>query len=256
MKLEHAAQTDVGLVRDLNEDAFIVEPSENMYLVADGMGGQAAGEIASAMACEKITDFIVLTSVEAGATWPTSYDNLLSHSLNRLQEAFRSANRAIYEAASTDPDKQGMGTTGVCALFEDSTMYLAHVGDSRAYLIRNGSMEQLTRDHSWIHDQVESGLMTEEEAQDHPYRNIITRALGAGSDVRVDLSEHPLEDNDLMLLCSDGLTAMVSDDQIMNLLKDNAEDLDAAVKAFIDAANASGGKDNITAILIRYSSGE
>jgi protein phosphatase len=254
MKLEHAAQTDVGLVRDLNEDAFIVEPSEKMYLVADGMGGQAAGEIASALACERITDFIILTSIEAGSTWPTSYDNLLSHSLNRLQEAFRSANRAIYETASTDPDKQGMGTTAVCALFEDNTMYLAHVGDSRAYLIRNGLLEQLTRDHSWIHDQVESGLMTEEEAHDHPYRNIITRALGAGPEVRIDLSERSLEDNDLILLCSDGLTAMVSDDQILEMLNDDGDDLDASVRALIDAANDNGGKDNITALLIKCSS--
>ncbi len=230
--VEQVGRTDVGRQRSANEDSLVLRPP--FFAVADGMGGARAGEVASAIAAEAFEG-----ASAAGEAAEAQLARLL-----------REANRRIYDLAVTDESHRGMGTTLTAAKVHDGEVSLAHVGDSRAYRMRDGGLEQITRDHSLVAELERSGQITPEAAEHHPQRSIITRALGPEPDVEVDTYTLSARDGDLFLLCSDGLTSMISDDDVAAILRTSAT-LDEAADALIKAANQSGGKDNITVVLFR-----
>jgi protein phosphatase len=228
--------SDTGRRRRRNEDNYVVAPP--LFAVADGMGGAQAGEVASQLAA---------SALEAG-------DSEALDGTERIDSLIQEANRRIYDRASTDPTASGMGTTMTVALVEGMTVAIGHVGDSRAYLVRAEQMEQLTEDHSLVNELLKTGKLSEEEAQIHPQRSVITRAVGTDPDVDVDGFAIEAEDGDVFLICSDGLSDMVADEEILEVLHQNRDDLDKAVKALVAAANKGGGEDNITAVAFRISS--
>jgi serine/threonine protein phosphatase PrpC len=250
MEVKAFGLTHVGRQRQHNEDAFLVEDDAKLFLVADGMGGHAAGEIASRIAVDSINEFIVHTKEDDG-TWPHAYDEHFSRSTNRLMAALRMANNRVLEAMRKDARLRGMGTTVVACMVDEGTISVAHVGDSRAYLIRGGKLSRITNDHSWVFEQVQAGMLTEAEAEKHPLRNVITRALGGALQVVPDASEVEAQAGDVLLLCSDGLTGMVPESEILRLVSASERDLEGACRQLIDAANERGGLDNITAVLVR-----
>jgi protein phosphatase len=231
-----AVASDTGRRRRRNEDNYVVAPP--LFGVADGMGGAQAGEVASQLAA---------SALEAG-------DPEALEGTTRLDALIQEANRRIYDRASTDPTASGMGTTMTVALVEGMTVAIGHVGDSRAYLVRDEQMEQLTEDHSLVNELLKTGKLSEEEAHVHPQRSVITRAVGTDPDVDVDGFTIDAEEGDVFLICSDGLSDMVEDEQILEVLHQNRADLDRAVKELVAAANKGGGEDNITAIAFRISS--
>lgn len=249
MPVQAFGLTDVGRQRQHNEDTFLVQTDANLFLVADGMGGHAAGEIASKIAAETISEFIVHTKEEEG-TWPHAYDERYRRSTNRLMTALRIANTRVLEAMRKDARLRGMGTTVVASLIDGDLASIAHVGDSRAYLIRDGQMARVTNDHSWVYEQVQAGMLTEAEAEKHPLRNVITRALGGALTVVPEASEYQVRPGDRLLLCSDGLTGMVSEEEILRIVTEH-EDPQEACRALIDYANDRGGYDNVTAVIVR-----
>ena len=206
--------TDVGRKRKHNEDAFALDVSEGLFIVADGMGGHAAGEVASKITVETIGEFIAATRQKEEATWPFKYNHELDFNSNRLAVAIEKANERVMAAVAAQPWLKGMGTTVVAGLLNEKLLSLAHVGDSRAYLFRDGQLSRLTDDHSWVHEQVTAGILTEEEAKTHPLKNVVTRALGGGPSVSPDLQELVFSPGDRFLFCSDGLTTMVGDEEI------------------------------------------
>jgi serine/threonine protein phosphatase PrpC len=252
MNVKAYGLTDVGRQRQHNEDTFLVADEAKLFLVADGMGGHAAGEIASRIAVDSISEFIVHTKEDDG-TWPHAYDEHYTRTTNRLMAALRMANTRVLEAMRKDAKLRGMGTTVVAAMADDGKFSVAHVGDSRAYMIRNGKISRITNDHSWVFEQVQAGMLTEAEAEKHPLRNVITRALGGALSVNPDASEIDSRPGDVYLLCSDGLTGMVPEEEILKLVTANADDLEAACRQLIDTANERGGLDNVTAILVKTS---
>jgi PPM family protein phosphatase len=226
-----ASLTDTGRRRRHNEDAYVCEPP--LFAVADGMGGAQAGELASGLAAAALRDD---TSQREG------------DGEQRVDELIQAANRRVYERQSEDAAASGMGTTMTVALVEDGRVAIGHVGDSRAYLIRNRRLEQLTEDHSLVAELVRSGKLSPEEAEGHPQRSVITRVLGTDPDVDVDTFSVETRPGDLFLLCSDGLSSMVDDETILNEVERNRDDLRAAAKALVRAANKGGGEDNITVV--------
>src|SRR5229473_2071535 len=236
--------TDVGRQRQHNEDAFLVADEAKLFLVADGMGGHAAGEIASRIAVDSISEFIVHTKEDDG-TWPHAYDEHYTRTTNRLMAALRMANTRVLEAMRKDARLRGMGTTVVAAMADGDKMSVAHVGDSRAYMIRHGKISRITSDHSWVFEQVQAGMLTEAEAEKHPLRNVITRALGGALSVNPDAAEVEARSGDVYLLCSDGLTGMVPEDEILRVVTEDENDLQAACQKLIDTANERGGLDNV-----------
>jgi len=229
---EHFEKSDTGRQRRANEDSFFVRAP--LFVVADGMGGAQAGEVASRLAAETFS---------AG---------LPDHgtSEQRLEARVREANRRIHEVSQEDRALNGMGTTLTAAYLEGDELTLAHVGDSRAYLLRDGELSRLTRDHTLVEELVRRGELTEQEAAEHPQRSIITRALGPEPDIDIDLHTHPARAGDVLLLCSDGLTGMIGEDELQELLS-GAPSLREAGRALVDAANEAGGRDNITVVLFR-----
>jgi protein phosphatase len=255
MPIEHAGLTDVGMRRDHNEDSYCTNADHQLYIVCDGMGGHAAGEVASRIAVETVEKFTSATGNDADITWPFEYDENLSLNANRIRTAIRLANQNLIAHIQERKEYKGMGTTIVCSIVNGADASFGHVGDSRIYLIRKGEIRQLTRDHSWIDEQIKQGILTLEEARKHPLRNVITRALGSKDDVVVDVMDTRLEDEDILLLCSDGLTGMLEDREILQVVDAHKADLAAACKALIENANAHGGDDNVTAVLLRYRDG-
>ena len=250
MQVKAYGLTHVGRQRQHNEDAFLVEGEHRLFLVADGMGGHAAGEIASRIAVDSISEFILHTKEDDG-TWPHAYDEQYKRTTNRLMAAVRMANTRVLEAMRKDARLRGMGTTIVACLADDDTVSVAHVGDSRAYLIRSGQLSRITNDHSWVFEQVQAGMLTEAEAEKHPLRNVITPAQGGALQVTPDASEIDPQPGDVFLLCSDGLTGMVPENEILRVVTDNNGDLQKACQQLIDAANERGGLDNVTAVLVK-----
>jgi len=251
MKITHAALSDVGRKREHNEDSFVVVERDSLFVVADGMGGHAAGEVASRIAVNAMAEFIGSTRKDAEITWPYEYDTNLSVASNRLKTAIRIANQRIIDTISQKRELEGMGTTLVAVLVSDGVACIAHVGDSRSYLARDGKLTQLTGDHSWVNEQIKLGFLTKEEAVRHPFRNVVTRALGSKEDVQVDIAETELRENDTLLLCSDGLNTMVDDATILEIVTAANGDMDTAATQLIAKANEHGGEDNVTAVLIR-----
>jgi protein phosphatase len=243
--------TDVGLQREHNEDSFAVLPEHDLFIVADGMGGHRAGDVASRLASESISDFFQRTAGEE-VTWPFHFDSALSESENRLLTAIRLANRQIYEHSLKSQDLRGMGTTVVGALFNPDTrkMYVGHVGDSRAYMIRDGRISQLTRDHSLVNDYLKVMPDMPEDQRSELPKNVITRALGMQDSVEVDLLAHEVKVGDTFVLCSDGLSGMISDTEIMQMAGNGRDPTDAC-RDLAALANEHGGEDNITAVVVR-----
>jgi len=227
------ALTDTGRRRRHNEDVYVVDPP--IFAIADGMGGAKAGEVAAGLAADVLRG-------EGGS------------GEEALVTLIQEANRRVYERAAEDTAKSGMGTTMTVALLEDSHVRIGHVGDSRAYLIRDGELSQLTDDHSLVGELVRSGKLAPEEAETHPQRSVITRVLGTDPDVDVDTITIETRSGDLFLLCSDGLYSMVGNDRILELVERNRRDLDAAAKALVAAANKGGGDDNITVVAFEIAS--
>jgi protein phosphatase len=226
----YARASDTGRKRRRNEDSYVVAPP--LFAVADGMGGAQAGEVASRLAAAALED-----SDSGTLSGPELVISLINE-----------ANRRVYERAASDPATSGMGTTMTVALVEGGRVTIGHVGDSRAYLVRNGGLEQLTEDHSLVNELLKSGKLSREEADVHPQRSVITRAVGTDPDVDVDAFTVDAVEGDVFLLCSDGLTDMVSDEEILEVLERHRDDLDRAAKALVSAANRGGGEDNITVI--------
>jgi serine/threonine protein phosphatase PrpC len=229
---EEAHKTDTGRQRNANEDSYFARAP--LFAVADGMGGAQAGEVASRIA--------------AGAFEHPRNDS--DSAEGQLEEIAQKANREIHQLAQKDSSRAGMGTTLTAAMLRDDEVALGHVGDSRAYLLRGGELKRLTKDHSLVEELRRQGRLTEEQAEEHPQRSIITRALGPEPSVNVDTMTFPARDGDVFLLCSDGLTTMVSDKEIREILV-NAKSLRSAVNKLVDAANRGGGRDNITAVAFR-----
>ena len=251
LKARGVGITDVGLQRDHNEDTFAVLQEHELFIVADGMGGHRAGDVASRLASESISDFFQRTAGEE-VTWPFHFDSGLSKSENRLLTAIRLANRQIYEHSLKSHDLRGMGTTVVGALFNPETrkMYVGHVGDSRAYVIRDGKISQLTRDHSLVNDYLKVMPDMPEDQRSELPKNVITLALGMQDSVEVDLLAHDTRLGHTFVLCSDGLSGMISDAEILQVAGQNG-DLAAACHKLTALANEHGGEDNITAVLVR-----
>jgi PPM family protein phosphatase len=250
----HSARTDLGRKRTLNEDSYVVAAEHGLFVVADGMGGHAAGEVASAMAVETMGQFFQATNSGEEITWPFEIDENLPIQANKLKTAIRLANRRIHQSAIEQHRLEGMGTTivGVVVVPDQNIACIGHVGDSRAYLVREGELWSLTTDHSWVNVQVMLGQITEEEARYHPMKNIITRALGTKEDVEVDISVRELYPGDYILLCSDGLSGMIEEKEILQCVLSRKDDLEKATEDLIRRANAHGGDDNITVILLHF----
>jgi len=249
VKVHAAARTDLGLVRQNNEDNYYIDETIGLLIVADGMGGHASGEIASKMTVDIIRDCFKGSGKDKPfQTGP--YQKDFSEATNRLASSIRLANLAVWEASGNRPELSGMGTTIAAVQVDGNRLSIAHVGDSRVYLIRAGNIEQLTDDHSLVYEQVKRDLITKEEASRSDMKNILTRALGISNDVEVDLAEMTLAVNDILLLCSDGLSGMVDDETILSVVM-TIDDPAAACEKLIAMANANGGKDNITVVIAR-----
>jgi protein phosphatase len=246
-----AVSSDSGLRRTSNEDSFCSRPDLGLYIVADGMGGHVAGEVASRVAVEAIQAFIQETAgADKNRTWPFPFEASLSLAANRLKAAFRLANRRIASAIADSQDLRGMATTASALLAGSDGVCVAHVGDSRVYVLRDAALEQITHDHSWVEEQVRAGTMTPTAARQHPWRNVVTRALSGGEDPEVDVTEIKPARGERYLLCSDGLFSVVGDERIANILADRSLTLDQVCSRLIAAANAAGGPDNITALVL------
>lgn len=248
-----AAKTDVGKKRQGNEDRFCLDPALGLYVVADGMGGHAAGEVASRLAVETIQEWMekYLSGADAAIMGPA--DATGSAEANFLLSSIRLANRIIFDSAKDRREYAGMGTTVVAALTQDDRFVLANVGDSRIYRIRRDHIMQVSRDHSFVQQQVDSGVMSAAEAHQSQYRHMITRALGLKETVDVDLTEQPARPGDVLVLCSDGLSDLLDDEEILAAVRDHADNLDQACQALVDRANAKGGDDNITVLVVQAS---
>jgi protein phosphatase len=257
MKITWAVRTDPGLRRSSNEDSYCTRPDLGLFVVADGMGGHVAGEVASRVAVETIQAFIADTAgADKNRTWPFPFEPNISVEGNRLKGAFRLANRRIASAMDDSADLRGMATTASAVLAGKKAVCLAHVGDSRIYSMRDGSLQQLTHDHSWVEEQVRAGTMTEAAAKQHPWRNVVTRALSGGTDPDIDTVEIVPTPHERFLLCSDGLSGVVSREEIEQILGDRALSLDEICDRLVAAANEGGGPDNVTALVIEVAAGD
>jgi PPM family protein phosphatase len=253
MPLEAFGQTDVGRRRKLNEDNFLVKPETNLYAVCDGMGGHNAGEVASKMAIETLEAFIRKSAgEEKDITWPYGLEAHLSFEANRLKTAVKLANKKVFKSADNREDYTGMGTTLVAAIVSGKVVTIGSAGDSRAYLIRPGELKQLTRDDSWVSAAWAEGILSHDEIDRHPLRNVITKAVGAKEEIELDTVEHHLKKGDVILLCSDGLHSMINDEAILKTVTPFPATLPEAAQKLIDAANEAGGKDNVSVVLLRY----
>jgi len=250
--IESWGSTDVGMTRRLNEDVFLVDENLGVYLVADGMGGHAAGEVASRLAAEEIIRNLSEHVSVGKETWPDHWNMARSATANRVVDAILAGHERVTRAVRRDSDLRGMGTTVVVAMHptNSKTLVICHVGDSRAYRLRKGRFELLTCDHSWVHEQVAAGFLSEEAARAHPLKNVVTQALGGSGDPRVDILETELAEGDLYLLCSDGLNSMLSDQEIVEVLQ-TGDSLEETASALIAAANERGGHDNVSVVLLR-----
>jgi PPM family protein phosphatase len=249
-------RTDVGRKRSGNEDSLCVAQDLGLFVVADGMGGHAAGEVASRLAVETIQEWMRKYTRGESTTLVGQPLTGASDRSNWLLSSIRLANRMIFDAAKGGKEYAGMGTTLVAALSIGDRIALAHVGDSRIYRVRDDQITQLSKDHSFVQQQMERGIISAEEAHDSQYRHLITRALGLKESVEVDLVEHDVLAEDLLLLCSDGLSDLLEDEEMLATIREHADDLEKSCQALIDRANFKGGDDNVTVLLIRAREGK
>ena len=251
MQIVSAGVSDVGRVRSNNEDSFRILEPMNLYILSDGMGGEAHGEVASSLAVETIAAYCSEPDKQdPDATLVgLSTDNVSGHT-KRLRDAVEQANLKIYQSAQKNPEQRGMGATATAAWLDGTKLSIAHVGDSRAYLLRTGSLQQLTNDHSLVAEQVRRGILTPQQAEESEMQSVLLRALGANAEVAVDVEEVELMARDVLLLCSDGLTRMVTEPEIAGTLQ-AAPDPATAAQKLVDLANERGGMDNVTVIVAR-----
>jgi len=247
-----AGRTDVGLVRRQNEDSLLMNDTGHFWAVADGMGGHASGQVASALAIEHIEDFLTRWCHEPMEKWPFDLDTNLTTGEAAIWSAIQVANLRIYNRSQVDETCEGMGTTVVLIHFDaDSGLCIGHAGDSRCYRIRGGMIEKLTEDHSLAGQLTRSKLLTEYEARQHAGANVVLRALGIEDRIPVETNYFNVQLHDTYLLCSDGLTDQLRDFEIEDIVNEFGSDLDSAVEALVDQANINGGHDNITAVVVR-----
>lgn len=247
MRITSCGMTDVGLKRGHNEDNYLINEELNLFVVADGMGGHAGGEYASAIAVNTVEE--IVTSLEVEGVEVGDATDPVETTRHKLSHSIRLAGRRIYEKAREQPEYHGMGTTAVVVLLDGSNAYVAHVGDSRVYLLREGRIEQVTEDHSLIAEKIRHGLLTPEEAKNHRMRNVITRSLGYQEDVEVDLQVRAVRRGDQFLLCSDGLSGPVNADEMADaMMRFGPQE---AARHLIALACERGGEDNITTVIAR-----
>jgi protein phosphatase len=250
MRVRFAGDSNVGMKRAHNEDSFYLPESERLAIVADGMGGHASGEVASRMAVDTIAGFFKATQEEQQLTWPFKMDRGHRYDINRMVTAIKLANLKIHEQAQKDPRCHGMGTTVVSALFVDDALVIGHVGDSRLYRRRDGVLEQITEDHSLLNDYIKMKHLTPEEIAAFPHKNVIVRALGMKDTVQVDVHVDAPKLGDIYIICSDGLTGMIKDEDLSEMAV-SEPDLDTLCEKMIATANKNGGLDNITVVAVR-----
>ena len=244
MKYEFAALTDAGRTRQNNEDSVAFTPATGVAVLADGMGGYSAGEVASVMCTAFLNSELSRWVLQAGK----------KTSLNDVKRAISicagNANLSVFNAANADPNYHGMGTTLVVGVLQNEHFVIGHIGDSRAYLLRGDTLKLITKDHSMLQEQIDAGLITPEQAQFAANKNLVTRAVGVDAYVETEIHEHAVQAGDIFLFCSDGLNDMISDSEIAEVLKNRNISLQARASALIDAANAAGGRDNISVLLV------
>jgi PPM family protein phosphatase len=244
--------SDVGRVRKTNEDTFVSEPNIGLFAVADGMGGHNAGEVASRLAIESMTAFVQRSAADTDFSWPYGLDQTMSFDGNRLRTAIHLANRRVFRASESTDDYSGMGTTIVGLLVNGSRICVAHVGDSRCYLLAEGRLQQLTHDDSWAATILaQDPALTPEDIARHPMRNVLTNVLGAREQVDVHLSERQLRGGDVFLLCSDGLHGTLAPEVVKDILEGTA-DVEAAAQSLVSRAMDRGSRDNVTALVVRH----
>jgi serine/threonine protein phosphatase PrpC len=248
--MDIAGRSDVGRVRGNNEDSFKLLPELNLFVLSDGMGGEAHGEVASALAVETITQHCLEATKNPGLPMEGEPRLDLSEKSNRLLSAVRLANRRIYEQAQADTSKKGMGATVVAVWVDGERMCVVHVGDSRAYLLRAGDLQQLTEDHSLVAEQVRRGILTRQQADTSKNQSVLLRALGIDETVEADAAEHVLIDGDVILMCSDGLDRMVTDPEIASAILTSSGS-ESTVERLIELALENGGEDNVTVVVLR-----
>ena len=252
-KLRHAARTNVGKIRKNNEDDYALNAEQGVFVLCDGMGGHEGGEVASRLAVTTVIDFFKNSQVRADdKTWPFGFDSGVAFRANCLSTGILLANQRILDAIAENSKLEKMGTTVVGLVFDERKGWFAHVGDSRGYLFSGGKLRQVTADHSWVGEQVRMGIITPEEAEHHAFRNVITRSLGMSEPPKVDLTPVDPQVGDIFMLCSDGLSGMVPDAGIEELIRGNTADLEKCAEVLIEAALEGGGKDNVTLILVEY----
>lgn len=251
IRLSSAGETNVGRKRTHNEDNLLVYGDVGLFVVADGMGGHACGEVASAMVVETMKEYFEKVAQDEGATWPGREERGLSESENMLNAGIRWCNYTIWERGHADQRYKNMGTTVVAIHFDEEKATVAHVGDSRCYRLRAGELKQITEDHSLLNDYLKIATLTAEEQANFPHKNIIVRACGLKDDVKVDLQRDQPSVQDVYLLCSDGLSGEVPDAQILEIMMKHQDDLQAMVAELIQTACDNGGKDNVTAVAVR-----
>jgi serine/threonine protein phosphatase PrpC len=245
--------TNVGRVRTNNEDCFRIVEEMNLFVLSDGMGGEAHGEIASALAVDAVVKHCQETEIDPAMTIFGDMPSGWSEKTRRLASAVHLANRSIYDSAQANPSQRGMGATVTAAWIEGNRLSIAHVGDSRAYLLRSGNLQQLTSDHSLVAEQVRRGILTPAEAERSEMQSVLLRALGAHQEIEVDSEEHTLFRNDVLLLCSDGLTRMVTEPEIAGTLQAEPDPTKASER-LVELANEQGGVDNVTAVVVHIDS--
>lgn len=251
MKIKYWGASDVGRKRNHNEDRYLVQPEDQLFVVCDGMGGHACGEVAAEMAINTLSQFFKDTREDEDITWPYKPDKKISYPENRLAVAIKWANYIVHEKAQSSIQQKGMGTTCVAIHLFDNKAAIAHVGDSRCYRIRDHKIEQMTTDHSLLEDYKRMAQLTEEEIKNFPHKNIIVRALGMKETVVVDSRLEEIKQGDVFLLCCDGLSGEVEDKDMLEVVETMGDDLELACSELIARANQHGGKDNITVILVK-----
>jgi len=251
--MSFSVKTDVGLKRKNNEDSYCIDESFGLFAVFDGLGGHRSGEIASKLAANVILQGIRDARKSGRSTLIGEYDDTLSLEANQMASSIRLANQVIYQSSMERPECKGMSSTVASLLVLDRRVVTAYVGDSRIYLLRNNSIEQISEDHSFVQEQIQRGVLTPEEASQSELKNIVTRALGASEFVQVSVDEFAVLENDSLLLCSDGLTDMLRDEEILHVYLQQEGDPERTCIRFVDLANERGGHDNITVLMVNCS---
>jgi len=251
MKVKFAVASDMGQVRKNNEDSFLADPVLGIFAVADGMGGHASGEVASRLAIESLQESLARARKEKESDLPADRTAIISSPANLMVNGIRLANQRIYKTSQENKEYKGIGTTLVAVYFSTAPPIVAHVGDSRLYHLRGQTIQQITEDHSWVWEQYKQGLIAKEAISTSPHKNIVTRALGIEPTVDVDIKDLEVQQGDFLLLCSDGLSDLVRDEEMLGAVSRNSRNLDSHCNDLVRLANSRGGKDNITVLLIQ-----